>query len=594
MKDHKIITLPVELSNQIAAGEVVERPLSVVKELLENALDAEAHHIEIEVENGGIDLIRVKDNGVGIPKEEIPKALLKYSTSKISSLEDLYRVMTFGFRGEALASISSVSEFSLCSKTQWETAGTIVQTSSGHQEISETAHNVGTSVVVKNLFYNTPARKAYLKTPRTEYQKIADFVQKTALCFPHISFQLRHDGKNTFSYPKASSLKERIRSIYDREYAESMLDIHYEFAWITLRGYISDPKIFYTNKQKQVLFVNNRYIHSPMISKAIIDAYNRFIPPGKYPGYVLFLDIDPTQIDANVHPRKMEIRFAAEQQIYRAFYHALKDRLEKVSLSSSFHTETTIQDTSLWEKISHKKNTPLKYHTGSGTRFKNYSPYTNTLPHPTQNAIEFTKNILQDSKSSEAIFPKNPKIGRVLWQLHHSYIVVETDTGLKILDQHALAERVIYEKLSHSSYTPNTQKLLFPTEVHLEGAEQEQLEQYSDMFVSMWFQIHWQWDILEVTEIPDFVSKNNIEQLIKNILWDMTSVGSKSLEEIRHKMWAYTACRSAIKFGDPLTHFEMEKLLEDASIHYSSTCPHGRPVVYEVSLDELAKKYERE
>lgn len=611
----EIITLPKQLANQIAAGEVVERPVSVVKELVENSIDARASHIDIRLEEWGIQFIEVKDNGAGIPAGSLQKALEKYSTSKIRSLEDLHEVMTFGFRGEALASISSVSEFTLSSNDGTSTAGRGIYTD-GWDTFTESdiPHERGTTIQVKNLFHNTPARLNYLKKPRTEYLKIVDIVQKFALAYPKIVFSLKHDDKTSLLFPKNQTGEERIYEIYGREFAENLLKISHEFGGVTISWYVSDPKVSFPNKNKQVMYVNKRVITSPMIAKAISDAYNRFIPHGSFPAYVLFVDLDPTQVDVNVHPRKMEVRFAGESNIFRSVYHGIKNELERVSLVSAESVPSENPHSWILSPLGEREaanHVPLssegeglgvreKYYTGSGTKFKSYSPYKNTSAHPAQAAIEFSKVIvwekhqdISDTQNLTRDIYETP-LGRIVWQVHNSYIVVQTQEGLTILDQHALAERVIYERLANTSYIPKSQQILWGIGMHLDVTQQENFENFQEAFSAMWFEI----DILSngnimIHSVPDFMKKENIQKVFAKILEDISEVGSRWLDEVRHKIWAYTACRSAVKFGDKLSVFEMQKLLSDASLDYSATCPHGRPVVYDVSLEDLQKKYER-
>lgn len=605
----KIITLPKQLANQIAAGEVVERPLSVVKELVENSLDAGATEILISLKNGWIDDIIVKDNGEWIPWNQLKLALEKYSTSKIKTLEDLYEVMTFGFRWEALASISSVSEFRISSKTLQQAEGVQIKTQGG-EDISQEiiAHDRGTTVQVSQLFFNTPARLAYLKTPRTEYLKIQEFVQKIALIYPHVWISLSHDEKWVYNFPLGQNIDERIYEIFWSEFSENMRKLQHEFSGVKVSGYISDPTVSFKNKSRQLLFVNKRVINSPMIAKALYDAYNRFIPHGSQPWYILSIDVDPTQVDVNVHPRKMEVRFAGEATIFRSVFHGVKDELERVSLvSNSWHQNLT---SNLSSGQREQTSEASKYYTGSGTKFKSYSPYKNTATNPSQASIDFTKQILSPWKHERSLYSgettdinkhytslndlRDTPLWKIVGQIHNSYIVVETSFGLQILDQHALAERVIYEKLASSAYTPKVQWILWSVWMHLSGNELEILEQYSEEFEKMGFEIEIlsQGNIL-ISSIPDFMSGQNIEKSFQKILWDMSGTWSLWLEEIRHKIWAYTACRSAIKFWDKLSIFEMNKLLHDAAIDYSATCPHGRPVVYDISLEDLLGKYER-
>jgi len=468
----KIITLSKELANQIAAGEVVERPVSVVKELVENSIDAGATQIEIILEEGWKSLIEICDNGHGISKQDIGVCCEKYTTSKITSLEDLQKVMTFGFRWEALASISSVSEFSLSSKMNWDIAGTQIDIRDGEKNISEVALDTWTKIIVKNLFHNTPARLNYLKTDRTEYIKIQNLIEQMALAYPTVWLTIVHNGKKTISHSQNMSLSERIYSIYWEQFHDNMLALSHEFSGIRVHGYITDPKISFSHRNYQTLFVHKRAIVSPMISKAIFDSYNRFIAPKMQAGYVIFLELDPQEVDVNVHPRKLEVRFAEEQSIYRSVYHGIKNELERVSLVNSSQSLQPIPTQHLSQFSSIKRNEKSgkqpQYHTSSGTNFKNYSPYTNTLPNPAQAGFDFNKSILWDSLIDSGI-PKwenweisqdlrDTPLGRIVWQMHNAYIVVETVDGMQILDQHALAERVIYEKISKVAYIPKIQQ----------------------------------------------------------------------------------------------------------------------------------------
>lgn len=606
----KIITLSSELANQIAAGEVVERPISIVKELVENSIDAGATSIRVRLENGGIDLIEVSDDGLGIWEQDLPKALEKYSTSKITSLKDLQEVMTFGFRGEALASISSVSKFEIISSTDGKTWKSLSNENSKTINLWKLPHERGTTIRVKDLFYNTPARLNYLKTPRTEYLKIQEYIQKIALSYPELELRLEHDGKETQHFLKNQDLKARIYEIYGDDFSKYILPLEHEFWGIRISGIISSPKISFQNKNKQHIFVNKRIVQSPIISKAVIDAYNRYIAPRTLPGYILHIDLDPTQVDVNVHPRKMEVRFAWEQNLFRSVYHGIKNLLEGVSLVSSEPWIPSID--SRWINVDERKET-IKYHTSSGTKFKNYSPYTDTTPNPSQWAIDFSKAVLWKSLHSSFSWKekgewavtwerwvretgdlRSTPLWTIIGQVHNAYIIIETPNGVEILDQHAVAERVIYEKLASSSYVPKSQQILWGVSFKLGSSERELFEGFREVFDDMGFDIEiLSHSLISIQAIPDFVGKVNIEKIFRSVLTDISSVGSKTLDEERHKIWAYTACRSAVKFWDPLSIFEMHALLRDASLDYSTTCPHGRPVVYEIDLSDLQKKYER-
>ncbi|MDQ7008675.1 MAG: DNA mismatch repair endonuclease MutL [Candidatus Gracilibacteria bacterium] len=616
----KIIKLDKILANQIAAGEVVERPFSVVKELVENSIDAGATKVKIEITEGGIDEIIITDNGEGIEKDDLSIVTQKYTTSKIKNLDDLYNIMTFGFRGEALASISSVSKFKIISKTDNSDFGYFLDVIDGiKSDISEYPCEKGTKIIVKNLFYNTPARLNYLKKPKTEYSYISDFLKQISLSYPSVGIELINDGKTVLKYKSGEDLKTRVYNIYGEGFFNNLLKIDFIMSGINISGYISDPKVSFGSNKKQALFVNNRIIKSPLIFKAIKDAYNRFIPHGQHSGYVLNIQINPTEVDVNVHPRKLEVRFANESTIFRGMYHAIQDKLNSVSLlkmNVSGQTQGTAPtDFGRGESCVHPDKSSTFY-TGSGTKFKSYSPYKNTSPNPNQGLIKdsfgFSEKLLNNINSplplgrgvgGEGDLSITP-LGKIIGQMHNSYIIVQTDNGLTILDQHALAERVIYEKLIKNSqqggFSPlsqTTQGLLIGESIKLSQNEVDIVDKYITIFEEMGFEIEiMSSGILMINAIPDFIKKEKISNIIEGVIVDIGELGNKkslTLEEVRNKIFAYTSCRSAIKFGHKLSLFEMNKLLNDSVLDYSATCPHGRPVVYDIDLMELQGKYER-
>jgi len=615
----KIIKLDKVLANQIAAGEVVERPFSVVKELVENSIDAWATSIKVEIKEGWIEEIIITDNWEWIEKDDLKIVTQKYTTSKIKSLKDLYNVMTFGFRWEALASISSVSKFQIISKTAnsnfWYKLEVIDWIES---DLSEYPCETWTKIIVRDLFYNTPARLWYLKKPRTEYAYISDFLKQIALSYPKIAFELINDWKSVFKFRAWEDLQTRIYNIYGEEFSNNLLKIDFVMSWINISGYISDPKVSFGSNKKQALFVNNRIIKSPLIFKAIKDAYNRFIPHWQHCWYVLNIDLDPTQVDVNVHPRKLEVRFAQESTIFRGIYHAIQDKLDSVSLLSVNNIKGQTQGTAhtefgRGESCVHPEK--QQYYTGSWTKFKSYSPYKNTSPNPNQwqikDAFNFSEKIIgqtqgtaptEFSRGESCVHPETwdlsiTPLWKIIWQMHNSYIIVQTDDWMTILDQHALAERVIYEKLVNNQYRWKTQWLLIWESINLSQNELDIVDKYINIFEEMWFELEiLSSGILMINAIPDFIKKERISNIIEGVIidiWELWNKKSLTLEEVRNKIFAYTSCRSAIKFGHKLSLFEMNKLLNDSVLDYSATCPHGRPVVYDINLMDLQNKYER-
>jgi len=595
----KIITLDKVLINQIAAWEVVERPVSVVKEIVENSIDAWASSIKIEIESGGREKIIVTDNWKWINKDDLYLVPEKYSTSKIKSLDDLYNVMTFGFRGEALASISSISRFQIISKTKDSDFWYSVDVNDWKiGNISQYPLENWTKVIVLDLFYNTPARLNYLKKDNTEKSHILEFLNNISLSYPNIWFEFISDWKTIFKYNSWEDLKTRIYNIFWQDFSSSLLELNFDLNGIKISWYISDPKVSFKNRNRQIILVNHRVIKSPIIYKAISNAYNRFIPHSSFSGYVINLNIDPTQVDVNVHPRKMEVRFANEQSIFSAFYNSIQNKLESVSLVSD---NPSLRSSGLLLEKEEINN----YYTGSWTKFKSYSPYKDVSSNPNQfkirDSLDFTKEILSPSPDSIDTSFENDLHNTALWKIigqsFNSYIIVETRSWLKILDQHALAERVIYEKLVRNKYESKTQGLLIWESLNLTSIEFDILKENENILNEIGFELEFMsWKIIIINAIPDFIKKEDIKNIFLGILrdiWEEKSRDLKTLDEVRNRIFAFTACRSAIKFGNKLNLFEMNKLLNDSVMDYSATCPHGRPVIYEIWLDELKGKYER-
>lgn len=605
-----IYKLDNNLANQISAWEVVERPLSVVKELVENSIDAKANNIIVEIQNWWKTYISIKDNWKGMDISDLDICLEKYTTSKIKNLQDLYNVMTFGFRWEALSSISSVSKIIINTKIKEDIDWYSLSFDNiKWKKVEKIMAEDWTQIIVQDLFFNTPARLNYLKQDKTEYLKVLNYLYEISLSYPNIWFEFISDNRQVFKFNKDEDLKTRIYQIYSKEVYDNILDINFEMVWIKISWYISDPKVSYANRNKQHIFLNSRPINSMIISKAINDAFNRFIPHWLHPFYVINLEVDPTLVDVNVHPRKLEVRFANEQNIFRAVYHAVLNKLEKVSLI----TENNIKDTQnnsdfSRQNLSNSDFQTLNYYTWSWTKFKEYSPYKDVSSNPNQfkisDAISFTKTILDTNISDEQndFEDKNiwdlhyTKLWKIVGQSYNSYIIVERNNKIIFYDQHALAERIIYEKLVKQNNISNTQKLLISENIKLTPIELDVLTTNIDVIKWMWFDFEFlsNW-IISVSQVPDFVKKQELQNLFLWILEDIWAWNNKSntLDEVKNKIWAYTACRSAIKFWNKLNLFEMNKLLNDWFETYSSTCPHWRPVVFEIDLWELKDKYER-
>lgn len=607
----EIIKLEKTLSNQIAAWEVVERPVSVIKELIENSIDANSKNIKIEILDWWIKKIIIDDNGDWIENKYLDLAVEKYSTSKIKSIEDLHNIMTFWFRWEAISSISSISDMEIITKNENDEFWSSIKIIGWEKEkIITKPRDYWTKIIIENLFYNTPARLNYLKKPRTEYNHILTYLNEIALIYPNIWFEFISDEKKVFNYKSWENFLTRIYNVYWSEVSENLLKIDFWMQWINISGYISDPKVNYNNRNRQNLYINKRPIKSYLIAKAVNDAFNRYIPHGTFPFYILNIIVDPTQVDVNVHPRKLEVRFANEKNIFRAVYHSVNQSLEKVSLINEDNIEKN-------DFLSNSSSTNLQkndfiepkkeYYTWSWTKFKSYSPYKNIEANPNQTKIEESFNFNREISKNSWLFIENKnensndlhytKMWKIIWQAHNSYIIVETQDWIKFLDQHALAERIIYEKIAKADKNNLTQWLLIAENIVLTPNEANILKDNIDTFNDMWFDFEiMPWNTVILNWIPEFIKKEKLKNIFTWILddiWEYNFNKSNTLAEVKNKIYAYASCRAAIKFWHKLNLFEINKLLNDAVEDYSATCPHWRPVVFDINLEELKDKYER-
>lgn len=607
----EIIKLEKTLSNQIAAWEVVERPVSVIKELIENSIDANAKNIKIEIIEWWIKKIIIDDDWDGIENKYLDLAVEKYSTSKIKSIEDLHNIMTFWFRWEAIASISSISDMEIITKNANDEFWSSLKIIGWEKEkIQIKPREFWTKIIIENLFYNTPARLNYIKKPRTEYNHILNYLNEIAIIYPNIWFEFVNDEKKVFKYKSWEDFLTRIYNIYWSEVSENLLKIDFWMQWINISGYISDPKVNYNNRNRQNLYINKRPIKSYLIAKAINDAFNRYIPHWTFPFYVLNIVVDPTQVDVNVHPRKLEVRFANEQNIFRAVYHSVNQSLEKVSLINEDNIEKNdfLSNSSSTNLQKNNFIEPRKeYYTWSWTKFKSYSPYKNIEANPSQTKIKAWFDFNREISNNSWIFVENTsensndlhytKMWKIIWQAHNSYIIVETPDWIKFLDQHALAERIIYEKLVKADKNNLTQWLLIAENIVLTPNEANILKDNIDTFNDMWFDFEiMPWNTVIINGIPEFIKKEKLKNIFTWILddiWEYNFNKSNTLAEVKNKIYAYASCRAAIKFWHKLNLFEINKLLNDAVEDYSATCPHWRPVVFDINLEELKDKYER-
>ena len=561
-----IKVLPENLVNQIAAGEVIERPASVVKELIENSIDAGASRVILEIDGAGDELIRITDNGCGMDAGDALLAFERHATSKIASKDDLFNISSMGFRGEAIASIASVSTMIMKTKRAEDEVGRLIKSVGGSIEKNEEVSCTdGTQIEVRNLFYNTPARKKYLKTPSTEYQQILAVFQKVALSNPGIHFKIIHNDKAGFEYPKCENLLDRVRDVLGKNVAENCLPIFYGHKEIQVEGYIGKPELGRSGSKHQYLFINGRPVIHHLFNYALAEAYHSLLMDGKKPFFVINVIISPELIDVNVHPRKLEIRFQNQNEIFRILQRAAKTTLEKNVLMPDFRANRD-------EKA------------------------------PTDNqvkaAFEFTHMPGRLNKYSYAQETENELSMVPLSQVAKSYILAENEEGLVLIDQHAAHERVRYEELmdQFEKKSPEKQQLLLPENIELSAMEAESFTANRETFEKLGFEIElFGGNTFIIHAVPSPIANQNIQGIVQQVISDLSDEKkSRAVKNPQEKIIEYMACRSAIKFGKDLSIDEMAELIRQVDkLKRPYTCPHGRPSMVKITYHELEKMFGR-
>ena len=591
-----INTLNPQLANQIAAGEVVERPASVVKELVENSLDAGATRIDIEVEQGGVKRLCVRDNGCGIEQSDMPLALSRHATSKISDIDDLEAVATLGFRGEALASIASVSRLSLTSNSG---------ESQGWQAVSEgrdmavdvqpAAHPVGTSVDVRDLFFNTPARRKFLRTETTEYNRIDDYAKKLALSHMQVAFSLRHNQRVNLNLQPAQTVLEqekRVADICGKPFMEQALYIDNQRTGIRLWGWIGLPTFSRSQTDLQHFFVNGRSIRDKVVSHAVRQAYQDVLYHGRHPAFVLFLEIEPKDVDVNVHPTKHEVRFRDSRVIHGFVSSTLQKALAQDRPQD--HLQSNEAQSLLPEEAIPTQSTmglapapsPLNY-SAKTSGYQRQS--VNTPMHAYQSLYA------EGGAEESAIIPP---LGFAIAQLKGIYILAENEQGMIVVDMHAAHERITYEQMKTDFDKEGliAQPLLVPESLSVSQREADAVEQNPDVFVRLGFSVERAAaESIVVREIPALLRGTQVEALLRDVISDVLEHGTS--ERIRHKIneiLSTMACHGSVRANRILTIPEMNALLRDMeATERSGQCNHGRPTYFQLSLDELDKLFLR-
>jgi DNA mismatch repair protein MutL len=578
----KIHILDEATINKIAAGEVIERPASVVKELIENSIDAEASDIRIEVIQGGKKLIRVTDNGSGMSKEDAALSFVKHSTSKISRSEDIENVTTMGFRGEALSSITAVAKVEIITKTKDELAGTKVKVHGGKLEgISETGAADGTSITVEELFYNTPARKKYLKSDTTELAHIIDIVTKNALGHNDISFTLLHNGNEILRSP-AAALQDTIIHIYGQEVARAMIAVDFESRFAKVTGFVSKPAVTRGSIDSQSFYINNRSVGSRALSLALRDAYGTLIPKGRFPIAVLKIYIDTKEVDVNVHPTKNQVRLSHEWEVSNAVSESVKRALSDDDLAPALTPAIKIPAT---QSLISEEASQSQMIIREEPAFKYSAKDTERRLRRTERYIANDMKI----KTDEA-----PQV-KILGQVDSLYVIAETSDGLVIIDQHAAHERVLFEQVRKSKRS-DSQELIVPINLELEPREKALMKESIPYLEEFGFRISgFGPDTFAVTAVPNVLGKLEDPGLVHDIIADILSEGRiKDETGIFERITKSIACRGAIKAGANCSSDQMESLIKQLfKTENPYTCPHGRPTMISFNRQELDKLFKR-
>lgn len=590
-------------ANKIAAGEVVERPASVVKELVENALDAYSRNIEVTIADGGVSFIRVADDGVGMSRPDAELAILRHATSKISTAEDLFSVHSLGFRGEALPSIAAVSRFSLITRPHDADLATYVEVAGGViTDAREAGGGVGTVVTVAELFFNTPARRKFLKAPATESGHIHDIIGKLALSHPEVAFKLVNNDRLVLATPGSGDLLAALASLYGPKVGPELLPVSHEEEGLVVSGYVAKPTLLKSSRLWQTFIVNGRVVSSRMLAKALDNAYHSLLPKSGYPLAVLTIVLPADAVDVNVHPQKSEIKFSDEGKLFKAVYRAVSAALAAAQPEQAAATTTAVPwlrteqppSSGHQQGFVHHEYTPRPSVPAS-------QPMWRETPLPFAAAREALRQEdalagLDDAPPQEDAGAQVPGMSLApLGQVDDCYIVARGDGGLYIIDQHAAHERILYERLSAASGRIPVQTLLVPVFLDLDPREALLVGEHLTVFHDLGFTLEQVGPAtFRITEMPADVPPGEARDFLHDILVLLDGRTSPTAAELRHACLQTAACRAAVKAGDSLSMRQIQALLQElAATSLPYTCPHGRPAIVRFGPDDLAKLFKR-
>ncbi|MDB5729675.1 MAG: mutL [Noviherbaspirillum sp.] len=596
-----IQALSDQLISQIAAGEVVDRPSAVVKELLENALDAGATHITVRLEQGGVKRIAVIDNGRGIASEQMPLALERHATSKIASLSDLENVGTLGFRGEALASIASVAQLTLTSRTAdaahaWEITGAPVSVA------VPSSGPCGTTVDVRDLYFNTPARRKFLKSEQTEFGHCAEVVRRIALSRPNVAFSLSHNGK-TIDHWMASEIEKRSAAILGGEFASARLPLDETAGPVRLHGFVGLPTAARTRADAQYFYVNGRFVRDKLLTHAVRSAYQDVLHGDRYPSYVLALELDPAMVDVNVHPSKIEVRFRDSRGIHQFVFHAISRALAQTSATSFGATPAPVASNSPalpWLREQKQATFGAQFSSGFGVAQTTADYGALFVEPPAMTTDEVRAPVAAPAMAARAdTLPDDEfPLGFALAQLHGVYVLAQNSNGLVLVDMHAAHERILYEQLKDAldNDDMHVQPLLIPVTFHADPVETGTAAENQDALLALGFDISvLSPTTLAVRAVPALLKNADAQTLARDVLRDVREFGgSRVLVERRNEMLGTLACHTAVRANRALTIPEMNALLRQMeATERADQCNHGRPTWVRLALSDLVKLFLR-
>ena len=626
--------LSKDVINKISAGEVVEKPASVVKELVENSIDAGSNNITIEIENGGIDKIIVTDDGCGIKRDEIKLAFTPHATSKISNIDDLNTISTMGFRGEALATISAVSKVTIITKTIEDELATLVKLEDGEEKVVDSiVSNVGTKIEVNNIFYNTPARLKFLRKPKSEESDITNYVEKLILSHNDISFKYMINGRIVYN-TTGSTLIDNIYTIYGKEIAEGVLEVKHSIGDYFIYGYVSKPELAKANRTYQNLFVNDRFCNNPLVSTAVLNAFDNFTMKGKFPLFVLFIKMPQSDLDVNVHPNKLEVKFSDTHKIYQlvndAIYKTLFEfnQIRNVDLDEKSTYNATKNDVNennyILNELQDNEGVSFPEILNNSNNGNNQSANLGEIIGDTQQhcgsmdfeltnnlltTVELSSNIVDNKANNENEQTVIKQIAqqedykqlfddeyRVVGKVFNTYLLLEQSDRLYIIDQHAAHERQKYDKLVEQMDKNSliTQDLLIPYNFSVKGNEFNFIFNNLELLNSFGINIcEFGLNTFKVSSVPLILADINLKNYFDDLLKNLYGLSKSPIEILREK-FMQMACKSAVKGGDDLKDIEikylLKKLKEDTEV---LLCPHGRPIIVEIDKKQIEKWFKR-